>query len=272
MEVLFPGETTGRIRRKIFLAMCFCASIRLTGRRDSTNMVWWRPFSPVPYFPGRYFSIIMFSRIIQATRQLIHVPGIRSGLSRIILSIIFCLWANSAVAHGGVAFEEDLCLISIDFLQAHFTVYQPQTRSNREYCEDIPDVARAVFVMEYLHGFLQEMPVDFRIVRDINEVGKYAKWEDLEAITDLEAATVYYDPPRIEPGGYYTASYTFEEKGTYIGVVTAQHPTTDRVYNAVFYFQVGGADWGTMPFFVILLILLQTGYWLSSGGLARLRQ
>ena len=218
------------------------------------------------------FPITMFPRMNQAMQPLSQISSIGSGLSRLILSVIFCLSPNGAAAHGGVAFEEDLCLISIDFLQAHFTVYQPQTRANREYCEDIPDVSRAVFVMEYLHEFLQEMPVDFRIVRDINEVGKYARWEDVAAITDLEAATVYYEAPRIEPGGYYTASYTFEEKGTYIGVVTAQHPTTDRVYNAVFYFQVGGADWGTMPFFVILLILLQTGYWLSSGGLARLRQ
>ena len=208
----------------------------------------------------------------QSTRQLRQIPGIRSGLSRLIVSVIFCLSANGVAAHGGVAFEEDLCLISIDYLKAHFTVYQPETRANREYCEDIPDVSRAVFVMEYLHGFLEEMPVDFRIVRDINEVGKYARWEDVEAIMNLEAATVYYEPPRIEPGGYYTASYTFEEKGTYIGVVTAQHPTEDRVYNAVFYFQVGCTDWGTMPLFAALLILLQTGYWLSNGGLARLKQ
>ena len=214
----------------------------------------------------------MFARINQQTQQLTQIPGIRSGFFRLILSVIFFLPANGAAAHGGVAFEEDLCLINIDFLRAHFTVYQPETRKNREYCEDIPDVSRAVFVMEYLHGFLHEMPVDFRIVRDINEVGKFARWEDVEAIKDLEAATVYYEPPRIEPGGYYTASYTFEEKGTYIGVVTAQHPTDDRVYNAVFYFQVGGTDWGTMPLFAALLILLQTGYWLSNGGLARLKQ
>lgn len=207
-----------------------------------------------------------------ARQQLTQLCGMRSGLCRLILSITFSLSAHGAAAHGGVAFEEDLCLISIDFLQAHFTVYQPPTRANREYCEDIPDVSRAVFVMEYLHGFLQEMPVDFRIVRDVNGVGKYAKWEDVEAIADLEAATVYYEPPRIEPGGYFTASYTFEEKGTYIGVVTAQHPTEERVYNAVFYFRVGGPDWGTTPLFVALLIVLQTGYWLSGGGLARLRQ
>lgn len=195
-----------------------------------------------------------------------------SALSRLVLAGALSLFASTALGHGGVAFEEDLCLINIDFLRAHFTVYQPETRASREYCEDIPDVSRAVFVMEYLHGFLQEMPVDFRIIRDVNEVGRYARWEDVEAIVDLEAATVFYEPSRIETGGFYTTSHTFDEKGTYIGVVTAQHPTEDRTYRAVFYFQVGGADWGTMPFFGLMLVLLQTGYWLSNGGFVKLKR
>jgi hypothetical protein len=210
--------------------------------------------------------------MIPTPQQRVLLLNLRSVLSRMLLATTLCLFASTAVGHGGVAFEEDLCLINIDFLQAHFTVYQPETRASREYCEDIPDVSRAVFVMEYLHGFLQEMPVDFRILRDINEVGRYASWEDVEAIADLEAATVYYEPYRIETGGFYTASHSFAKKGTYIGVVTAQHPSEDKTYRAVFYFQVGGADWGTMPLFGLMLVLLQTGYWLSNGGLARLKR
>ncbi|MBL6906125.1 MAG: hypothetical protein ISR27_11460, partial [Pseudomonadales bacterium] len=135
-----------------------------------------------------------------------------------------------------------------------------------------PDVARSVFVMEYLHSLLPEMAIDFRIIRDINEVGRYATLDDVLAIDDLEAATVYYEPPRIEPGGFYTASYEFDAEGTYIGVVTADHPTEDRYYTAVFYFQVGGADYGTLPLFLALLLLLQTGYWLSNGAWERRKQ
>ncbi len=172
-------------------------------------------------------------------------------------------------AHGGVAFQEDLCVININFLQAHFTVFQPETRESDEFCEDIPDVSRSVFVMEYLHNLLPEMLIDFRIIRDINEVGQYAAIEDVLAIEDLEAATVYYEPQRIEPGGFYTASYEFDSKGTYIGVVTAEHPTEDRYYTAVFYFQVGGPDYGTLPLFLALLLVLQTAYWLSNGGWAK---
>jgi hypothetical protein len=187
---------------------------------------------------------------------------IRVGL----LFLVFLL-QQSTFAHGGVVLEEDRCVINIGFLTAHFTVYQPETRNSREYCEDIPDVTASVFVMEYLHDFLRQMPVDFRIIRDVNDVGEFARWEDVQAISDLEAATVYYRPPSIQDNGNYTAEYAFEEKGTYIGIVTAQHPDGERRYNAVFYFQVGGADLGTIPLFVGLLVLLQLGYWLSNGGL-----
>ena len=191
---------------------------------------------------------------------------------KILILFVSFLSSLNAAAHGGVAFEDDLCVINIDFLQAHFTVFQPETRESDEFCEDIPDVARSVFVMEYLHSLLPEMAIDFRIIRDINEVGRYATLDDVLAIDDLEAATVYYEPPRIEPGGFYTASYEFDAEGTYIGVVTADHPTEDRYYTAVFYFQVGGADYGTLPLFLALLLLLQTGYWLSNGGWERRKQ
>lgn len=190
----------------------------------------------------------------------------------VVVASLASIISNSAVAHGGVAFEEDLCVISINFMQAHFTVFQPETRQNNEFCEDIPDVSNSVFVMEYLHDLLNEMNVDFRIVRDINNAGQYADWEDIQAIDDLEAATVYYQAPSIEPGGYYRASYQFEKEGTYIGVVTAEHPTEDRNYNAVFYFQVGGRDWGTIPLFVALLLIAQGGYWFTSGGYQKYKE
>lgn len=186
------------------------------------------------------------------------------------LGLLFALCHQSGLAHGGVVLEEDRCLINIGFLTAHFTVYQPETRANEEFCEDIPDVTGSVFVMEYLHDFLREMPVDFRIIRDVNDVGEFARWEDVQAIEDLEAATVFYQPPVIQANGNYTVDYAFDEKGTYIGIVTASHPDGERQYNAVFFFQVGGPEWGTIPLFVGLLIALQLIYWLSNGGLRKL--
>jgi hypothetical protein len=49
------------------------------------------------------------------------------------------------------------------------------------------------------------------------------------------------------------------------------HPEEERNYNAVFYFQVGGRDWGTIPLFILIAVLLQLGFWLSQGGWQRLR-
>lgn len=190
--------------------------------------------------------------------------------------VLICSWSSfhtpDASAHGSVVLGDDRCLININFLRAHFTVFQPETRANNEYCESIPDVSRSVFVMEYLHQLLPQMEIDFRIIEDEDKLGRYASWEDVSAIEDLDAVTVFYDPPRIEPGGYYQSSYTFDKRGTYIGVVTATHPTEDRDYNSVFYFRVGRPDYGTVPLFIALLILLQAGYWLSSGGLAKIKQ
>ncbi|PCJ23010.1 MAG: hypothetical protein COA96_12915 [SAR86 cluster bacterium] len=197
---------------------------------------------------------------------------IRKRVSPIILLVLCSLFTNMALGHGGVAYEEDLCVININFMQAHFTVFQPETRASDEFCEALPDVSRSVFVMEYLHELLPEMLVDFRIIRDVNEVGTYATWEDIQAIEDLEAATVYYEPPRIEEGGFFRASYEFDTKGMYIGIVTADHPTEDRFYNAVFFFKVGGPDYGTFPWFIGFALLLQIIYWLSSGGLTRRRE
>ena len=188
-----------------------------------------------------------------------------------LLALAVAVLSNAASGHGSVEFSEDLCVVNVNFLQAHFTVFQPETRESEEFCENIPDVARSVFVMEYLHELLAEMRIDFRIIEDVNEIGRYARWRDIEAIEDLEAVTVFYESPRVEPGGFYTSSYDFAHRGTYIGIVTAEHPTEDRNYNAVFYFRVGGPDLGSIPLFVALLILLQAGYWYSSGGYTRLK-
>lgn len=195
----------------------------------------------------------------------------RLSLSRLLMIALICS-PQLVLGHGGVAFEEDLCVINIDFMQAHFTVFQPEVSEAEEFCERVPRVSRALFVMEYLHDLLTEMAIDFRIVRDVNDVGRFADWEDVLAIEDLEAATVFYQQASIEPGGYYRASHDFSERGTYIGVVTAEHPVEDRQYNAVFYFRVGPPPLGTVPIFVAILLALQLGYWFSSGGYQRWRE
>lgn len=195
----------------------------------------------------------------------------RPGHDYACLTLLYLLLlSQQGFAHGGVAFSEDeVCIIQIGFLQAHFTGYQPLTHGSEEFCEDIPEVARSVFVIDYLHEFLKEMPVDFRIIRDVNNFGIYASWEDIATIADLDGDTVFYQPSTIQPNGVYTVEYNFQEPGSYIGIVTAKHPTSGKTYRSVFHFQVGGTDYKYAPLFLVLLALVQLIYWIGNGGLAR---
>jgi len=182
----------------------------------------------------------------------------------ILAGLLAAAQAEPARAHGSVAFEDDLCVIEIGFLTAHFTIFQPETRGSDEFCENIPEAARSVFVLEYLHELLREMQVDFRIIRDETGIGRFADWNDIVAMGDLTPLTVHYQPPSLEPSGYFRASHQFAERGSFIGIVTASHPTEARAYQAVFFFRVG-RDWGSFPLFITLIALAQLAYWTATG-------
>ena len=182
------------------------------------------------------------------------------------------LSSSHVSAHGGVVSNEDLCIIEIGIFRAHFTVYQPSTRASEEFCEEVPDVNEALFVLDFLHDSLREVPIDFRIIRDVQNRTIYANWADIQAIEKLESATVYYQPPRIFPGDSMNVSHQFSERGWYTGIVTTRHPTKDIRYQAVFGFHVGRKDVGYWPLMVLILLGVQIQYWVSSGGYRRWRE
>lgn len=175
---------------------------------------------------------------------------------------------QAVIAHGGVVEEEDLCVIKISYLKAHFKIYQPRIDGHEEYCEDLPNATESIFVMEYLHDELGRVPVDFRIIRDVTGKGRFARWEDVAAIDDLDSVTVFYQPPVIEPD-VFTVLYDFTEEGDYIGVVTARPADNQRQHIAVFPFEVGYTGYGYWPVIVGILALLAALYLFSSGRLAR---
>lgn len=146
--------------------------------------------------------------------------------------------ARPALPHGSVVDEDDQCLMNIGFYRAHFTIYQPRSTGHEEYCEDLPATGETVFVVDYLHETMREVPVDFRIVRDRNGIGRFARYEDVLAL-DLAADTVFYQPPVVQADAVLTVLHNFDRPGGYIGVVSVAHPTTDEVYRAVFPFEVG---------------------------------
>lgn len=188
---------------------------------------------------------------------------------RALLLLSLTLVSPALFAHGGVFIEDDLCVIQIGFFKAHFTVFQPQTSANEEFCEDIPEVTETLFFLEYLHDSLKQLPVDFRIIRDVTGKGRAAKWEDVARLDDIDQHTVYYQRPTTAPDATYSAEYAFTEKGNYIGIVTTRQAGSDKIYRAVFPFKVGIITIGHLPLFVSLVVLVQLLYWYNNGTLHR---
>ena len=89
-------------------------------------------------------------------------------------------------AAGGVIGEPGSCMIEIGFYTAHFTIYQPDDSENEEFCEDLPIAGKTVFMLDYLHSSLKEVPVDFRIIRDLHDFGRFVRWENVAGIKDIE--------------------------------------------------------------------------------------
>jgi len=161
--------------------------------------------------------------------------------------------AAVTLAGGGLVLEDDVCIIRIDFYSAHFTAYQPNTSGNTQFCRDLPHTGETIFVLDYLHQSLKEVPVDFRIIRDVTGQGRFVKLKHVEAIEDIEQHTVFYQSPAIRPDASLKIEVDFAEEGAYIGIVTAGHPSKETVYTAVFPFGVGGSNFAWLaPLFLLL--------------------
>ena len=186
----------------------------------------------------------------------------------LLILLLGCVLSEGAFAHGGVVEEDDLCVLKVNYLSAHFKIYQPKLTGHKQFCEDLPAASESVFVMEYQHDSLSEMAIDFRIIRDVTGKGRFARIEDVESIADLEAATVYYRAPVVDPD-IYTVNHSFSEEGDFIGIVSATHPESGKVYAAVFPFEVGFTGLGYWPFIIGLLVLIQLQYLFMSGRLKR---
>ena len=72
-----------------------------------------------------------------------------------------------------------------------------------------------------------------------------------------------------EPTGWVTVSHTFDDPGGFIGVVVAENPANGKVYDSVFYFEVGNAGYGYIPLFVALIVGAQLFFFAGTGSLQR---
>ncbi len=205
------------------------------------------PYHDVPWRNCAYNDVM---KILKRRR--------RPGLPALLIASLPAV----ACAHGGVVAEDDLCVINIGYLQAHFKVYVPAASGHRDYCEDIPVRGETVFVMEYLHDGLSTAPIEFRIIRNTTGKGRFAQLADVEALPDLDALTVRYEAPAAAPD-VFTLLHEFETDGDYIGIVTAGGAQPGRTHTAVFPFYVGARGFGVWPWILLALLLLQLnfGFW-----------
>lgn len=190
-------------------------------------------------------------------------------IARILCLPLVLLGGVNAFAGGGVLLQDDVCKITIGFYTAHFTAYQPQTSGNREFCEDLPDTGETIFVLDYLHSSLKEVPVSFRVIRDVSKLGRFVKWEDIEKLGDLEPYTVFYQPPVVEPSASFRVSLDFADTGDYVGIATAGHPSNDEVYVAVFPFRVGQVNFPVGIAVFILALALVAIYLVRLGRIGK---
>lgn len=183
------------------------------------------------------------------------MPTPKTIIRAAVISLLLA-WSATVQSGGGVVLSEDTCIITIGFYEAHFTAYQPAERGDEQFCEDLPAVGETIFVLDYLHRSLSEVPVDFRVIRNVTGKGEFARWEDVQALGDLDAHTVFYEAPVVKRNATFQVTVPFSEAGNYVGIVTAGHPSKDTTYASVFPFSVGRsrAPWGLLGFAAVLAI------------------
>jgi hypothetical protein len=175
------------------------------------------------------------------------------------VGLIFSLWpASTVLAGGGMVLREDQCIVQIGFYEAHFTAYQPETNGNEEFCQTLPDTGVTLFALDYLHDSLKLVPVDFRIIHNTTNLGRFVQLSDVQALGDLSELTVYFKAGSIRADASLRIEHNFREAGEYIGVVSAGHPSKATIYTAAFPFTVGVtnyAAWGRTLFGGLILVL-----------------
>lgn len=196
----------------------------------------------------------------------------RSLTSTLLLSILVLSFVpRTAVAHGSVTPGDDICIIRIGFYRAHFKIYLPQTRGHNEYCEDIPATGEAVFVMEYEHSGLGDVPIDFRVIRNVTGKGTFTILEDIEKIGDLEKISLLHHSAAVQPD-VFTYLHQFDEQGEFVGIVTLRQPESGEVYTAVFPFKVGYTGIPVWAWFIVIAVVLQINFLWMNGSFARWQQ
>jgi len=166
-------------------------------------------------------------------------------MKNLLVSMIFMMFSIApfvAHSHGGVENVGNQCRMVIGPYTMLFTGYQPKV-SNEEFCDDIPSPGNTFVVLDHVEKTLRKMPTDYRVIKDVKDLGIDAVLEDLGTKEEIEAATVFYIKPELYKTGTMVINREFE-LGRYIGIVTVNDKNNDKIYTSVFPFSVGYGDGG----------------------------
>lgn len=185
--------------------------------------------------------------------------------------------AQVAWGHGGVSSSGERCMLYVykpgtpvgqitqSQLKANFTGYQPERRASQNFCDDVPYLGKALFVIDFLSPELRKMSVDFRILEDTNNTEWDTTYESLGGREAIEQATIYHTESGQHERGMIQAQYSFDVKDVYIGLVEARDTNSGQLYVSVFPFGVGVTPAGSLlfPWGVLAAVVV-----LAGGGIA----
>jgi hypothetical protein len=167
-----------------------------------------------------------------------------------VIWLLMTFAAPAAIAHGAVAMENDICKMQIGRMFMHFTGYQPQN-SRAEFCQDIPEIGRAIIVLDIVDKELRDTPITFEVIRSSASMSirDFDTVDRKDVIVKLDRKTY--------PSGSIKADMIFNEPGNYVGMVKADLGTP---VVAVFPFSVGQSSfWRSITIFLATLVVAATG-------------
>ena len=169
--------------------------------------------------------------------------GARLGRLAAAAMVLAAAPLGAALAHGGVAMEQDVCRLTIGTYWMHFTGYQPD-KTRAEFCEDIPQIGKTVIVLDFVDDAMRDIPLGFKIVRQTDGPAE-------------QAPVLLERPPQLYPTGSVAIRTDFAEPGNYVGIVTLG----ERLSNvSQFPFSVGqNRMWRHMAIGSVLVIAAAIG-------------
>ena len=161
-------------------------------------------------------------------------------------SIAVMVSCSSAVAHGSLSMEKDICKLTIGNYQMHFAGYQPQL-ARAEFCEDIPSIGATAIVLDFVQPQLRGIPVEVKILRKAD---------------GSEDQVVFERTSQVYPNGTISIRHTFTEPGAYVGIVSV---ATADVLPGIFPFSVGQSNWSWLTMalsgFAVAIVIFVAWRW-----------